>query len=219
MRREQRAQHRRPSRARRHHLDPDLAAPGDLAGLADGRVGIGRSAEGAGAIGEERTAGVVADHPCPGLAHRVEQAIDGVGCGANVTTLSCGSPSCGPQRPQPGQAQRLAQRVADTGRRNVGVGVRDVERDARRVSSRCTTRPLAVVAATDVVPPRNNGWCVTSRSTPAGNRLVDDDLDRVDGEQHPSHVGVRVAADQADGVPRLGPGRVVVTLELADDLG
>ena len=52
-----------------------------------------------------------------------------------------------------------------------------------------------------------------------GERLLDDGLHRVDGEQHPADGGLRVAADEADGVPVTGPGRVVHRLEDADDLG
>ena len=52
----------------------------------------------------------------------------------------------------------------------------------------------------------------------AGDGVADDRLHRVDGQQHPAHGGVRIAADQPDGVPRLRPGRRVELLEDAHDV-
>ncbi len=53
----------------------------------------------------------------------------------------------------------------------------------------------------------------------AGDRLVDDRLDRVDGQQHAPHDGRRVAADQADRVPVLRERGGVEPLELGQDVG
>ena len=50
-------------------------------------------------------------------------------------------------------------------------------------------------------------------------RLVRDLLDRVDGEQHPADLGLRVTADQPDGVPGLGQRRRVGGFQDGDDLG
>ncbi len=48
--------------------------------------------------------------------------------------------------------------------------------------------------------------------------VVDDAGRRVDGKQHPPHRLVRVAADQADGVPALGEGGVVTGIERGEHL-
>jgi hypothetical protein len=48
--------------------------------------------------------------------------------------------------------------------------------------------------------------------------LVDDVLDRVDGQQDAVHEGVRVSADQARAVPVLRPRRGVQLVEDGDDL-
>jgi hypothetical protein len=48
--------------------------------------------------------------------------------------------------------------------------------------------------------------------------LVDDGGGRVDGEQHPAHRFVRVAAHQPHGVPALGERGVVAGVERGDHL-
>ena len=50
------------------------------------------------------------------------------------------------------------------------------------------------------------------------DRLVDDGLHRIDGEQDPRDVGVGVADHGADGVPVVGPARVVQLVEDGDDV-
>src|SRR3954452_11227380 len=49
-------------------------------------------------------------------------------------------------------------------------------------------------------------------------RFIDDGADRIDGEVHASYVLIGITTDQADGVPRLGPGRVVGAFEDGDDV-
>ena len=53
---------------------------------------------------------------------------------------------------------------------------------------------------------------------PRGDHVVDDGGRRVDGEHDAAHRLVRVAADQADGVPALGEGRVVAGIERGEHL-
>jgi hypothetical protein len=52
-----------------------------------------------------------------------------------------------------------------------------------------------------------------------GYRLVDHHVDRIYGEQHSLHIRAGITADEPYRVPRLCPGRVVVTLQLPDDVG
>jgi hypothetical protein len=49
--------------------------------------------------------------------------------------------------------------------------------------------------------------------------LGDHSGDRIDREQHAPYDGVRVTHDEADGVPRLSPGRRVELVEGSDDIG
>ena len=54
-------------------------------------------------------------------------------------------------------------------------------------SSRCTARPLGVVAATECTGLNSSGWWVSTQVRPPGQRLLDHRGSRVDGEQHPPH--------------------------------
>ena len=51
-----------------------------------------------------------------------------------------------------------------------------------------------------------------------GDRLVDDGLHGIDGEEDPRDVGVGVADHGADGVPVGGPARVVQLVQDGDDV-
>ena len=53
----------------------------------------------------------------------------------------------------------------------------------------------------------------------AADRLLDDDLDRVDGEQDAAHIGGRVADDEADGVAVCRPTGRVDGLDRRHDVG
>ena len=49
--------------------------------------------------------------------------------------------------------------------------------------------------------------------------LVGDGLDRVDSQQDPAYVGVRVTADQTDGIPLLSAIRRVPGVHESDHIG
>jgi hypothetical protein len=93
----------------------------------------------------------------------------------------------------------------------IGVGVRDVQRDAAadqpmhdaalRRRRRDRGRPAQVqrmVGEDQVEAPRD--------------RLIDDGLNRVDREQHPPHARVGITAHQPDGIPRRRKRRRVARL-------
>ena len=135
-----------------------------------------------------------------------------------MTSLSSGSAAQRLQRPEVGQPQRGGERVGHARVGDVGVRVRDVQGDAgphqrgHRAALRAggghrvhRAQQQRVVGDQQVRAPRDG--------------LVDDGLDRVDGEQHPAYRLVGVAGDQPDGVPVGGPARVVEPVEHADDVG
>lgn len=116
------------------------------------------------------------------------------------------------------QADGLGEGVGDPGVGPVGVGVRHVQRDvvpdqgvhdaALEAGRRDRRRPAQV-----------EGVVRDQQVGAGGDRLVDDLTDRVDGEQHPADLGVRVSADEPDGVPLLGPRRGPEGFEGGDDVG
>ncbi len=122
------------------------------------------------------------------------------------------------QRAGHGHADRLGERVRDTRVGVVGVGVGHVQGDPgadQGVHDPAlegggghgggAAQVQRVVGDHQVRPPLDG--------------LVDDRLHGVDGEQHAADLGLRVSADQADGVPGLRPLRRVQLFEGGDDVG
>jgi hypothetical protein len=52
-----------------------------------------------------------------------------------------------------------------------------------------------------------------------GDGLVDDNGNRVHGEEDPAHVGLGIPTDQTDRIPGFGPSRVVQLVEDCNDVG
>ena len=93
-----------------------------------------------------------------------------------------------------------------------------VYRASPLVIIRCTIRPLKVSAATECTGLSSSGWWVTSSSAPQASASSTTRSSGSIGEQHPGHLGRRIAAGQAHRVPGLGPGGAVVGRQGGDDL-
>lgn len=120
------------------------------------------------------------------------------------------------ERPGDAQVQRAREGVGDTRVGGVGVGVGDVQRDV--------VLDEGVHDAALEVRRRDRGGAAQVERVvgdeQAGaqfHRLVDDLLDRVDGEQDPRDLLVGVARDGADRVPGLGPLGGPQGLQRGDD--
>lgn len=134
-----------------------------------------------------------------GQRHRMRQLADPAEAPA-----ACRIARVRDQRAEDAQVQGAGQGVGDTGVGGVGVGVRDVQGDvvldervhdlALEGRGRDRRRPAQIER---VVGDEKVGTEL--------HRLVDDLLDRVDGEQHPADLGAGISADRADGVPPFGP--------------
>ena len=129
--------------------------------------------------------------------------------------MSSGSAGSGLQRSQVGEAEGRRQRVGDARVGDVGVGVRDVQRDTGP-HERGDGAALGVRGGDGVHPAQQQRVVRDQQVRTPRDRLVDDGLHRVDREQHPAYRLVRVAHDQPDGVPVLRPARVVERVERGD---
>ena len=115
------------------------------------------------------------------------------------------------------QAERPRQRVAHAGRGDIGVRVRDVQRDARR------QQPMDDAALgcrrRDAMNGAQEQWVMRDQEVEATcDRLVGDRGHRVDRKQHPAYLSVRVTAHQADRVPGLRGARRIALVECRDDI-
>ncbi len=94
--------------------------------------------------------------------------------------------------------------VGDAGVGAVRVGVGDVEGDPV-ADERVHDAALERVGRDGRGAPQVERVVGDEEVGAEADGLVHDRGDRVDGEQHPPDLGVRVTADRADGVPALGP--------------
>ena len=95
------------------------------------------------------------------------------------------------------EAEHAGERVGDAGGGDVRVGVGGVQRRSRSGPARWTTRPLNEVAGTPCTAAQEQRVVGEEEVGVPGDRLVDDGLDRVDGEEH--------APDGAAGSPQTSP--------------
>lgn len=108
------------------------------------------------------------------------------------------------------------ERVGDARVGTVGVGVRDVQRDV--VLDQGVDDAALEGGGGDGRRAAQIERVVRDQEAGAQlHRLVDGLLDGVHGEQHPGDLGVGVAGDRADRVPRLGPLGGPQLLERGDD--
>ena len=138
--------------------------------------------------------------------------------GTKVTILSTGSAGIGGERLEVGEAEHAREGVGDPGRGDVRVGVGGVQAAAR--ADQPVDHPALERGRGDAVHrPQQQRVVGQEEVRVPGDGLVDDGLDRVDGEQHAPDRRRGVAADQPDGVPVPRPRGVVHLLEHLDDLG
>ncbi len=117
-----------------------------------------------------------------------------------------GSGRVGDQRTGDAQAERLGEGVGDARVGGVGVGVRDQQRDA--VADQAVHDPALEAVGRDRRGPAQIERMVGDQQVRApGHGLVDDRLDRVDGEQHPTDLGARDRRRPGRRRPRTPPGR------------
>ncbi len=116
------------------------------------------------------------------------------------------------------EVQRARERVGDSRVGAVGVGVGDVQGDV--VLDQGVHHAALEGGGRDRGRTAQIERVVGDQQIGAQlHRLVDDLLDRVDGEQHACDVLVRVAHDGADRVPGLGPLGGPQVLQRGDDFG
>lgn len=131
-------------------------------------------------------------------------------------TASLGVGRVGHEGPYDPQVQGPGQRVADSRVGTVGVGVGDVQRDVV-LDQRVHDAALEGVGRHRRRTAQIERVVGDEQVGVQFHRLVDDVLDRVDGEQDARDVLVGVAADGTDRVPPLGPLRRPEGVERGDD--
>ena len=202
--------------ARQHRLDPYLLDRLGPADLADRRGGPLERPEPALARCRERRVVVVAEPPGPGVGQGVadpvgvrERHVDGQLVGR------CGG--SGQQRAHVREAERGRHRLGDTTDGLVRVGVGGQQRAAR--GQQGVEGAALGRRRRDAVHGREQQRVVDQQQvgTPVSG-LLGNPPRRVDGAQDLADLRVRVARDQADGVPGVGRRRRVPGVQQVDDV-
>ncbi len=208
---EHRPDHPSTQPARDDALDAQLVDDLEPPHLTDGRVGAVERPEAALARAGERRAVVVADPACAGVGHRRPDPV-GVAPGHVDDELVERRGRCGPDRLLLGEAEGRGQGLGDSVTRLVGVRVSRVQGAAGSVQGgQCAALGRRRRHAVDGF--EEERMMHDEQVGAPARGLVGDRLRGVDRQQHLLDGRVRVAGDQADGIPRVGCGGRVPRVE------